>query len=210
MPKKTFLNLQPAKQRNIVYSALLEFTNKGYSQGSIGTIAEYAKVAKGSFYQYFEDKLDFYIYLTDYTYSLLLTAIQRKSTALLDEKHSVAELFEHMGEAVWSIIDNYPAELCFICSSRKEQEKNIQDRIDIFAQKFEEVVLTPFILQTFGNMDSHCLKLYLKAFVLLFLEEMSERITVSEEVSHYTIQLTRQEWQESYRKLLPILLSGII
>lgn len=66
MPKQTFLNLPEDKRRWIIDCAVEEFAEYGYSGASISRFVETAKIAKGSFYQYFEDKEDLYAYIIDY------------------------------------------------------------------------------------------------------------------------------------------------
>ncbi len=63
MPKKTFFNLPNDKREKIIDCAVNEFSNYDYNQASINRIVKDAGIAKGSFYQYFEDKLDLYKYL---------------------------------------------------------------------------------------------------------------------------------------------------
>lgn len=63
MPKATFFNLNEARKDEILAAALDEFSRFSYQEASINRICKKADVAKGSFYQYFEDKLDLYAYL---------------------------------------------------------------------------------------------------------------------------------------------------
>lgn len=65
MPFQTFLNLPGGKRQTIVDAAVAEFANHSYEAASISNIVSQAKIAKGSFYQYFEDKQDLYLYLVD-------------------------------------------------------------------------------------------------------------------------------------------------
>lgn len=60
MPKDTYFNL-PEEKRNIIFDvAVKEFYEKGYDLANITHIVEKAKIAKGSFYQYFEGKEDLF------------------------------------------------------------------------------------------------------------------------------------------------------
>ncbi|RPJ20215.1 MAG: TetR/AcrR family transcriptional regulator [Chloroflexi bacterium] len=65
MPKQTFLNLSEEKRRVFVEIALDEFANNDYNSASVSKIVEKAGIAKGSLYQYFEDKQDLFLYLLD-------------------------------------------------------------------------------------------------------------------------------------------------
>ncbi|PYI56959.1 TetR/AcrR family transcriptional regulator [Paenibacillus flagellatus] len=65
MPHATFFNLPEAKRELIVNHAVEEFYQAGYEKASISKIVERSKIAKGSFYQYFENKDDLYLYLIE-------------------------------------------------------------------------------------------------------------------------------------------------
>lgn len=58
MPKDTFFNLPDDKRRTIQEAALAEFAAHGFKGASINRIVAEAGIAKGSFYQYFDDKAD--------------------------------------------------------------------------------------------------------------------------------------------------------
>jgi AcrR family transcriptional regulator len=63
LPKETFYNLPDKKRKNIEKVAIREFGKYGYDKASITRIVDMCGIAKGSFYQYFEDKKDLYFYL---------------------------------------------------------------------------------------------------------------------------------------------------
>lgn len=65
MPSQTFFNLPEEKRGTITKIALDEFTIHNYNSASISRIVKAANIAKGSFYQYFKDKKDLYLYLLD-------------------------------------------------------------------------------------------------------------------------------------------------
>lgn len=55
-PKKTFANLPPEKQENILRAAVCEFAENGYRRASLNRIVASLNIAKGSLYQYFDNK----------------------------------------------------------------------------------------------------------------------------------------------------------
>lgn len=63
MPTSTFLNLEINKQERIISAALDEFSKKPYEQVMISDIIKSAQIPRGSFYQYFNDKEDLYLYI---------------------------------------------------------------------------------------------------------------------------------------------------
>jgi AcrR family transcriptional regulator len=65
MPKDTFYNLPDEKKERIEKVAIDEFSSKGYDQATISAIVKKAKIAKGSFYQYFNNKEDLFKHILD-------------------------------------------------------------------------------------------------------------------------------------------------
>jgi len=63
MPKQTFLNLPKVKRDNVINAAIEEFAEYGLENASTNRIVKNSGIAKGSFYQYFEDKQDVFMYL---------------------------------------------------------------------------------------------------------------------------------------------------
>ena len=65
MPKDTFFNLPEEKRITIQNAAMQEFADNGFEKASINRIVASAGIAKGSFYQYFEDKVDVFRQVVD-------------------------------------------------------------------------------------------------------------------------------------------------
>lgn len=65
MPKQTFLNLPREKRETIMNAAVEEFADYGLENASTNRIVKNSGIAKGSFYQYFEDKQDVFLHLLD-------------------------------------------------------------------------------------------------------------------------------------------------
>ena len=76
MPKQTFLNLSEEKRQAFLEIALAEFANHDYNTASVSKIVEKAGIAKGSVYQYFEDKQDLFMYLLDVSNQEMMGYIQ--------------------------------------------------------------------------------------------------------------------------------------
>ncbi|MCI8444226.1 MAG: TetR/AcrR family transcriptional regulator [Clostridia bacterium] len=58
MPKETFFHLKPEKREKIEEALIHEFSRGSFEEASISHIVLEAKIPRGSFYQYFEDKED--------------------------------------------------------------------------------------------------------------------------------------------------------
>ena len=63
MPTSTFFALPAERRERLVREAILEFSERPYAEASLSQIAQRSRIPKGSFYQYFEDKLDLYRWL---------------------------------------------------------------------------------------------------------------------------------------------------
>ncbi len=65
MPKETFFNLPDPKRAKIIQVAIEAFATQDYNAVSVSDLVRQAGIAKGSFYQYFEDKKDLYLHLIE-------------------------------------------------------------------------------------------------------------------------------------------------
>jgi len=63
MPSHRFFNLPDEKKRRILDAAVAEFSRVPFDQVSINKIVQNADIPRGSFYQYFENKLDLLSYV---------------------------------------------------------------------------------------------------------------------------------------------------
>jgi AcrR family transcriptional regulator len=81
MPKQTFFNLPYEKRKSILETAVDEFAANDYQSASISHMVARLGIAKGSFYQYFEDKQDLYFYVLDVAMGERLAFAQQHSLA---------------------------------------------------------------------------------------------------------------------------------
>jgi AcrR family transcriptional regulator len=79
MPKQTFFNLPEVKRQTIIDVAIEEFADYGFESASINRIVANSGISKGSFYQYFEDKLDLFRHLID--------LLAQEKTEFFKDKH---------------------------------------------------------------------------------------------------------------------------
>lgn len=88
-PKRTFLALPLEKQRHILETAATEFALKGFQGASLNSIVEKVGIAKGSLYQYFQDKQHLFLYVFDY-------GIRLAKDALKETKSDEVSVFEQI------------------------------------------------------------------------------------------------------------------
>src|SRR5215467_12179948 len=63
--RATWTNLDEVRRDRVLNAAMAEFGRHGYSGGSLNVIAREAGVAKGSLFQYFDDKFDFFAHVAE-------------------------------------------------------------------------------------------------------------------------------------------------
>lgn len=66
MPKNTFYKLSELKKQQLLKAAYQEFALKSLDSASITLLVKKLGIAKGSIYQYFDNKEDMYLYLLEY------------------------------------------------------------------------------------------------------------------------------------------------
>lgn len=96
MPKETFIKLKEEKKKQITDAFLREFAVKTYDEASISMVVKQLGIAKGSIYQYFNDKLDLFMYLVNESVAVKMkytNAVKRES--YLDFWAFFSALYEH-------------------------------------------------------------------------------------------------------------------
>ena len=80
----TFERLPQEKKKRIIAAACKEFLNYPYEKSSINRVLSNAKVPKGSFYQYFDDKEDLLYLCVKTIYQKVIDARSSHHESLLD------------------------------------------------------------------------------------------------------------------------------
>lgn len=124
MPTKNFYNLDIDKQKRILESAKKEFSENFYEDASINKIIKNINMPRGSFYLYFENKEDLYLYILE------LYLKEFKNTLLDLLKQNNYDIFE-------SFIKLYD----YILNVNKV-EKNLVDKIfiNMNSKRFEYAI----------------------------------------------------------------------
>lgn len=95
MPKETFHNLPEKKKEKIKDAFLREFATHPYDKASLSSVVKSLGIAKGSIYQYFDDKFDLFTYLIEEC-----SAVKMKYVGQLkrDDFHSFWDYFRSLYE----------------------------------------------------------------------------------------------------------------
>lgn len=88
MPKTTFLNLPAEKRDTFLSLALEEFATHDYAGASVSKLVGRAGIAKGSLYQYFEDKADLFVFLVEHAQNVLLETVRAETVTARNSQSS--------------------------------------------------------------------------------------------------------------------------
>lgn len=140
MPKSTFFNLLDSKQEKIIKDSIREFAQKGYDKGNIGEIAKNSNVAKGSMYQYFEDKRDLYVYSVKKAIEISICDIQYVSNDLKHE--NIFDFIYKSFEAAWPLLEKERDVFLLLRNVNFEADLTVKNELmDIITRSSEEMFI---------------------------------------------------------------------
>ncbi len=87
MPTKTFFNLADEKKNKVIEISISLFAERGYTKTQITEIVKKADIAKGSFYQYFDDKNDLFKYILNKAIKVKEDYIKKELKSLEGEQN---------------------------------------------------------------------------------------------------------------------------
>ena len=135
MPLQTFYNLDKNRQSEILKAAYEEFAFNNYQTASLSNIVKKLGVAKGSFYRYFEHKLDLYSYLIQNAYVMRMTQL---NILLGNEELSFFEIIrENFRDKVLFDL-KYPIESIFLYNAL--QESDLEETRNVVKDMISEVL----------------------------------------------------------------------
>ena len=128
MPKETFLKLSKEKQQKVINAGKKEFARVPIENVSIKNIVEEADIARGSFYQYFENKEDLLIYILKENSEKLNTKLKNK---VKETNGDVFELYIFLYDSmIEEFTDNSDQELFRqIFINLKSSDENVFDLV---------------------------------------------------------------------------------
>ena len=201
MPTSTFFNLPEDKKNKILKAANKEFARVPIEQASIKNIVEDAEIARGSFYQYFEDKEDLFQYIM--------------SAKIGNMQNKLLEMIENENGNIINIFINIYDHLMQIGKMKKNNK--------LFKQIFENVKTSDNLMfikkeEINKNLEQTLYNLYDKNKDILNVEDEGEFKLVIEMLFAITrrrivVSLKHKDLEQaraSYLKEIEFLKRGII
>lgn len=139
MPTKTFVNLPKEKRLRILRAAKKEFSRVPLDKAVIANIVKEAEIPRGSFYQYFDNVEDLFVYLIHYMYGI----DRKKFVKYLREAEN--DVYEALKRKFSHTIDNLTIE------ENRQFRLNIMSAI--FSDKSNYDIVLPKIMEPGTEVD---------------------------------------------------------
>ncbi|MGH1337425.1 MAG: TetR/AcrR family transcriptional regulator [Aureispira sp.] len=123
MPSATFEKLVSSKKEAFIAAFLKEFASKPYEKASISTVVKQLGIAKGSVYQYFENKMDLFLYLKQQAEQ------QKRDYMLLLQRADCADFWAYLRlsyEQGIAFDTAYPLEMRFLYNLQQQHSPLLQ------------------------------------------------------------------------------------
>ncbi|MEM6840613.1 MAG: TetR/AcrR family transcriptional regulator [Bacteroidota bacterium] len=209
--KPTFERLKPDKKQQFIEAAFEEFALYSYQEASLNRLVKKLGIAKGSIYQYFEDKQALYFYLKEYVIARKREFMQSAITTTPDNFWVWLEALFHQGLAFDA---QYPVMNRFLY--RYSQERMIPE-VTRDMVRYDQEALDFFSSIIVQQQEQGILKKNLDATVMARLiiqisKTLLETLAPAEEDSNPlgpVIQASEAEYTRALRQLINILQSGM-
>jgi AcrR family transcriptional regulator len=193
MPSPTFHKLSASKQKQIVETALIEFSLLPYDKVSIFQIAKKSEVSRGTFYEYFENKLDIYHYLLELFFAGFLA-----SSNLQEDRLNIFDVAEALYDY---IVDNQPQlERNFIRMILKNTDSLTQKMIE---NNLKEKIHNKTVIIMIDDTEIHFDEYDTKMVVTMVLS------TVAVVINSYFDEVNQVDIKQKFKRSLAIIKYGV-
>ncbi|WP_017473247.1 TetR/AcrR family transcriptional regulator [Amphibacillus jilinensis] len=194
MPKQTFFNLAEQKQTQLIEALKVEFSRVPVHDASIANIVKTAQIPRGSFYQYFVDKEDAFLYLLE-SYGE-----QNKERFLISLDRTKGDLFASFTEMFeWIMREfankeqhqffrnvflnmNHKMEQAFTHNRKKEDFEKVFEVLEKWLLNNHLAISTKEDLQ-------HVMKILLAVTLHNIIEVFAKQLSIEDAYANYQLQL---------------------
>lgn len=200
MIKKTFYNLPEEKRQRVINAIVEEFAGTENDKVSINRIVQKANISRGSFYQYFDDKLDLVEVLIR---SFIDMGINDVRKAIISSDGDIFYTFECM----YDIIINF---------SKEERNKNVLKNL-ISNVRANNNLVSDYIVKRYTGIENFIDitdELSRKAFRfksdedMTYLQQILTSVLKNEIYNFYVFNTDPEETKERYLRKLFIIKQG--
>ncbi len=150
MPTATWERLPEARRRAVLAAAEAEFAARGFSGGSLNTIVREAGIAKGSLFQYFEDKADLYAHLAELA-SVRIRARMEEHISGLDWKGDFFAALGNMMRFWTEYFGEHSVDRAMTAAVNLEPEESTRTAVRVKVNRHYVEVLAPLVADAKSN-----------------------------------------------------------
>lgn len=174
MPTGTWLRLPEPRRRAVIDAAEREFAAHGFGRGSLNTIAREAGIAKGSLFQYFEDKVDLYAYLSDLA-SIRIRANIETAIARLPWDSDFFGSLRKMNRIWVRYFFEHPVDLALTAAVNLEPDPSARPAVRATVGRHYQEVLRPLIAlaASTGQLVDGADEEAMLAFLMLYMPHVA-------------------------------------
>jgi AcrR family transcriptional regulator len=152
MPRPTWDRLDQSRRERVLRAAMVEFGRRGYSGASLNVIAREAGVAKGSLFQYFDDKFEFFAHVAEQT-SLTIYAAMVPKLSGPAEGESFADYFADLVDTWIDYMAAHPLERGVTAATTMELDAEIRQAVREPVHRLYAQALRPMLAQAVARGD---------------------------------------------------------
>lgn len=214
MPKQTWLKLDDAKRERFTQEALTEFAQFPYTQASITALVRRLGIAKGSVYQYFEDKEELYLAMVHIAHERVHVALRsRIPLALYREADVFTLLRRYFAESV-SVSLDFPIEAALIQRSLHDTSPSapaVRALAEHIQRSFvEEVVSSAVQTRSFrDDIDIRVFVFVLEAVLARMIPYIDMHIAPDAQASEQEVQQSATQIVRFFDDVVSVLNSGL-
>lgn len=194
MPKQTFFNLDEQKKGILIEALKEEFSRVSVHEASVANIVKLAQIPRGSFYQYFHDKEDAFLFLlTLYgkeNHDRFSESLQKTDGDLFA---SFTYLFEQMIEELVNGNQYHFFKNAFLNMNHKMEQaftRNIKsDDFDVIMEKYDKLVEKKQLTIKTRKELNHAFKILSAITIQNIIHAFAKQLTVDEALENFQTEV---------------------
>ena len=215
MAKKTFDNLKPGRQREILEVAYREFIANDYQSASLSRIIKKLNLAKGSFYRYFNSKKELYFYLIEKSTEGRFDTLEKR---LQEPDMSLQKLLYINWQDKFSFEKEHPLESAF--QYRVFRERNNKEVGDLeirfkkeIIERIKFIISNYFVDEVRTDLDVDAIALFIVQAQLSMYDYLSirfdEDLLRNAQEGRAIFSLHQEELEGIVNTFIKLLMQGI-
>lgn len=211
MPKGTFFNLNEEKQEKIMRSAISEFLNYGFEKGNVGDIAKNSGIAKGSMYQYFDNKKEIFLFSVRWAMELLLKKYD-KYIIVKEKNINIFDFFYDSSKEMWTQLKEEREIIIFVQDVFLGKYNSMKDESMSYIMKVSDEYVLKLIRDGKTNgyirkdIDDNLLSIFMTGASMKFKEYLMNK---SRNAGADIIDETYEVYEREIKDLVELLKNGM-